>query len=40
MEDYERASGSPQRKALHADGAIFIGGGNGYFVEEKTIIKR
>ena len=40
MEDYERASASPEIKALHADGAIFIGGVDGYFVEEKTIIKR
>ena len=40
MADLERAAASPQLKALHEDGAIFIGGFNGYFIEEKIIIDR
>lgn len=40
MEDYQRASASPQIRALHDDGATFIGGINGFFVEEKTIFRR
>ena len=40
MADLERAAASPELKALHDDGAIFIGGFNGYFIEEKIIIDR
>ncbi|PYM89064.1 MAG: hypothetical protein DME08_26355 [Candidatus Rokuibacteriota bacterium] len=33
-----RALASPEMKALHADGALFIGKIQSYLVEEKTII--
>jgi len=34
----ERAAQTPEMKALHADGAIFIGRIKSWVVEEKTII--
>lgn len=34
------ANGSPEAKALHADGALFIGRIKSFVVEEKTIIPR
>jgi uncharacterized protein (TIGR02118 family) len=36
-DDFEKASNSPEIKALHADGATFIGGFKGFVVEEKII---
>jgi uncharacterized protein (TIGR02118 family) len=39
-DDYELSRSSTQVKALHADGALFIGGIKGFVVEEKTIIER
>lgn len=35
---YETALASPEMKALHADGATFIGRIKSYVVEEKTIV--
>jgi uncharacterized protein (TIGR02118 family) len=35
-----RANASPQAKALHADGALFIGRIKSYVIEEKVIIPR
>lgn len=35
---YERALASPEMKALHDDGARFIGSIRSYLVEEKTIV--
>ncbi len=35
---FERASRTPEMKALHADGALFIGGIKSYIVEEKLIV--
>ncbi len=35
---YERALASPEMRALHDDGARFIGGIRSYLVEEKTIV--
>jgi uncharacterized protein (TIGR02118 family) len=35
-----RANASPEAKALHADGALFIGRIKSYTVEEKVIIPR
>lgn len=35
---WERALASPEMKALHADGARFIGRIRSYVVEEKTIV--
>ncbi len=35
---YERALASPEMKALHEDGARFIGRIRSYVVEEKTIV--
>jgi uncharacterized protein (TIGR02118 family) len=34
----EAAARTPEMKALHADGAIFIGSIRSYLVEEKTIV--
>jgi hypothetical protein len=34
----QRAAASPEMKALHADGALFIGRIRSYVVEEKTIV--
>jgi uncharacterized protein (TIGR02118 family) len=34
----QKAAQSPEMKALHADGALFIGRIKSYIVEEKTII--
>lgn len=34
----QKAAQSPEMKALHADGAIFIGRIRSYTVEEKTIV--
>src|SRR5437764_11788840 len=34
----ETASRTPEMKALHADGALFIGRIKSYIVEEKTIV--
>jgi len=36
--DYERALASPEMKALHADGARFIGRIRSYLVEEKAVL--
>jgi len=36
----ERANASPQAKALHADGALFIGRIKSFITEEKVIIPR
>ena len=35
-----RANASPEAKALHADGALFIGRIKSYVIEEKQIIPR
>ena len=35
-----RANASPEAKALHADGALFIGRIKSYVIEEKVIIPR
>lgn len=35
---FEKAMASPEAKALHADGALFIGRIKSYIVEEKVII--
>ncbi|MBN9090673.1 MAG: EthD family reductase [Reyranella sp.] len=35
----ETASRTPEMKALHADGALFIGGIKTYIVEEKVIVE-
>jgi len=37
-ESMERALASPEMKALHADGALFIGSNKTFVVEEKVII--
>jgi len=37
-EGMERALTSPEMKALHADGALFIGSNKTFVVEEKVII--
>ena len=34
----DRALASPEMAALHADGALFIGGNKTFVVEEKVII--
>jgi uncharacterized protein (TIGR02118 family) len=34
----EAASRTPEMKALHADGALFIGGIKSYIVEEKIVV--
>jgi uncharacterized protein (TIGR02118 family) len=36
----ERANASPEAKALHADGALFIGRIKSFITEEKVIIPR
>ena len=36
----ERANASPQAKALHTDGALFIGRIKSFITEEKVIIPR
>jgi len=36
----ERSNASPEAKALHADGALFIGGIKSFLTEEKIIIPR
>jgi len=36
----ERANASPEAKALHADGALFIGRLKSFITEEKVIIPR
>jgi len=36
----ERANASPEAKALHADGALFIGRIKSFIIEEKVIIPR
>jgi uncharacterized protein (TIGR02118 family) len=36
----ERANASPEAKALHADGALFIGRIKSYITEEKVIVPR
>jgi hypothetical protein len=36
----ERANGSPEAKALHADGALFIGRIKSFITEEMVIIPR
>jgi uncharacterized protein (TIGR02118 family) len=36
----ERANASPEAKALHTDGALFIGHIKSFIVEEKVIIPR
>ena len=38
VDSMARAFASPEMKALHADGALFIGRIQSYIVEEKTII--
>ena len=35
---FEAAARSPEMKALHADGALFIGRIRSYVVEEKTVV--
>jgi uncharacterized protein (TIGR02118 family) len=39
-EAMERANASPEAKALHADGALFIGRIKSFITEEKVIIPR
>lgn len=36
---FEAAARSPEMRALHADGALFIGRIKSYIVEEKTIVE-
>lgn len=40
LADYELSRASSELKALHADGVIFIGGSQGFIVDERDIIQR
>jgi uncharacterized protein (TIGR02118 family) len=40
LEAMKRANASPQAKALHADGATFIGRIKSFTIEERTVVPR